>query len=143
MDLDWRKVGIAGVVAGLISFVYSSVTCGYLFNWIYELPPTAIWKPVESYTASWFISSFVISLILFMIIAAVYGVLYKGLPGDGVKKGLWFGIIIWLVGIVPGMASTYMTMTVNTTVIMYLLAMGIVKYLIIGVAIAYIFERVR
>jgi hypothetical protein len=36
------------------------------------------------------------------MIALAYAVLYKGIPGTGIKKGLIFGLILWLINRLAG-----------------------------------------
>ena len=50
-----------------------------------------------------------------IIFALVYALLYKGIPGEGVKKGMIYGNLVWLVGALAGMASMPVYMTIATT----------------------------
>jgi hypothetical protein len=40
----------------------------------------------------------------------VYSVLYSGIPGKNISKGLNIALILWVVGTIPGMAMTYLSM---------------------------------
>jgi hypothetical protein len=46
-------------------------------------------------------------------------VLYNGISGEGVKKGMIYGILVWLVGALTGVASILFYMTIATTVVVY------------------------
>ena len=78
---------------------------------------------------------------LMLIFTGVYEYIQGGIPLKGIKKGLCFGTIVWLVGILPGMWSTYMFNTTNTTVVIYWLIQGLVRCLILGAIIAWMYER--
>lgn len=38
-----KRIFISGVVIWLVGTVFGFLTCGWLFNWVYTLPPN-IWK---------------------------------------------------------------------------------------------------
>ncbi|MEK9149510.1 MAG: hypothetical protein AAB267_05630 [Candidatus Desantisbacteria bacterium] len=127
---------IAGVVARIAGTIFGIATCGWLFNWVYTLEPTEIWKPMAGPPPIWFNAA---SLGLGIVLALVYALLYRGIPGKGIVKGLVFGLFIWLVGTLPGMLSTYTFMRVATTVVIYWTILGLVALLVEGAIIAAIY----
>jgi hypothetical protein len=131
------KILIAALVVSLVSAIFAGVTCGWLFNWVYKLEPTNIWKPMDGPPGlGFYIGSFLLNAIL----AAVYVLLRKGIPGKNkFVKGLVFGLCVWAVGMLPGMFSTYAFMTVATGVIIYWALIGLVEIPIKGVIIAAIY----
>jgi len=57
----------------------------------------------------------------------VYALINKGIPGKNrFMKGLLYGLLVVLVGLIPGMISTYQYMTVATTVVIYWTTWGLV-----------------
>ncbi len=137
-ELDKKKWLIAALVAAVIAFVYSFVTCGWLFNWVYFLEPVNMWK--NNFSLTWLATSFVFTLIFMLIWVFIYSIVQKAIPGEKWKKGLYFGLGIWAVGTLPGMFSTYMTMAVNTGVVIYWTIGGLIKYLILGAVIALLYK---
>ena len=142
MDINIKKVLIAAVAVTIVGFIFGMVTCGWLFSWVYTLEPTNVWKVTtdEDFAAAFplmLIGSFVLNIIL----AGVYALVYKGIPGEGVMRGLWYGVIVWLVGVLPGMFSTYTFMTVAATVVVYWLVQGLIAHLIYGAIIAAIYKE--
>lgn len=137
--MNYKNIVIAGIVAAIISFVINAVTCGWLFSWVYALEPTSIWKPMTEFP---WIASIIGTVIIGIILAAVYAYIHKGLPAEsGLKKGVQYGLILWLVGMIPGMYATWFTMTVNNTVIIYWAAQGLIKYLLMGAAIGFLYKE--
>ncbi|UCB57756.1 MAG: hypothetical protein JSV30_04030 [Candidatus Omnitrophota bacterium] len=136
--MKFGKVLLAGIVVGIINPIWGFITCGKLFNWVYLLEPTFVWKLPEqiSYTV------FSISGIIFAILLAlVYALLYKGIPGGNlIKKGLWFGLCVWLVGCLPGCTSFLFFSVIAPTVIYYWIISGLVVALWQGVVIAVIYK---
>ena len=71
-----------------------------------------------------------------VIFALVFAFLYKGLPGEKVKKGIIYGLIVWLVGAFSGISTMPFYMTIATTVVVYwtiqALIIGIIDGIIVG-----------
>jgi len=140
VKLKVKRVIAAGIAATIVSFIWGFLTCGWLFNWVYTLEPTNVWKPMEP-LETWIAWMNVGGLILNIILAGVFAYIYKGIPGTKIRKGLCFGLMVWLVATLPGMFSTYMMMTVNTTVVTYWIINALIEYLLLGVVIAAIYKE--
>lgn len=131
----WRIL-IAGVVVTVFSTVIAMLTCGWLFNWVYEIEPTNIWRQMDAPPVAYFIASVVMNIVL----AFVYALLVKGIPGKNkLTKGLVFGLCVWAVGILPGMLATYTFMTIAATVAIYWIISGLVFTPLMGLIIAAIY----
>lgn len=131
------KVLIAAVAVSVFSAIFAGITCGWLFNWIYKLEPTNVWKPMEGPPGLGFhIGGFLLNAVL----AAVYALFHKGIAGrNRLTKGLLFGLCVWAVGILPGMFSTYSFMTIATGVVIYWTLIGLVEATLKGIIIAAIY----
>jgi len=131
------KILIAAVAVLVFNAIFGAVTCGGVFNWVYKLEPTNVWRPTYSCPGlAFFIGSFLLNIIL----AVVYALLRKGIPGKNkLTKGLIFGLCVWAVGMLPGMFATYSFMTVATGVIIYWTILGLVEMPIRGLIIAAIY----
>ncbi|MCJ7435975.1 MAG: hypothetical protein MUO77_21045 [Anaerolineales bacterium] len=67
------------------------------------------------------------------IMAGVFLLLYKSLPGQGgFVKGLSFGLLVWFFRVVMSAASTWMMFEVPANTILYNLATGLGEMLILG-----------
>jgi len=131
------KILIAALVVSLFGAIFAGVTCGWLFNWVYKLEPINAWKPMDGPPGLLFyIGSFILNIIL----AVVYALLKKGIPGrNNFLKGLNFGLCVWAVGMLPGMFSTYSFMTVATGAVIYWTILGLIEMPIKGLIIAAIY----
>lgn len=66
-------------------------------------------------------------LIVSLLFVIVYALLQKGIPGKNkFTKGLIYGLLVWLVGLVPGMLATAIYMTVSKIVIVYWTVWGLI-----------------
>ena len=132
------KVLLAGIAVTIFNAIVGMATCGGVFNWVYKLEPTNVWKPMSGNGpgAEFMIGSFLLSIIL----SFVYALINKGIPGENkFIKGLVFGLCVWAVGMLPGMFATYAFMTVSTTVVVYWTILGLIKTPLEGLIIAAIY----
>jgi len=136
--MNAKRVVIAGVVIWIVSSIFFFLTCGWLFSWVYKLPPN-IWRDFTAIpaTALNLIGPHAIGLIRALLFVLVFAILYKGIPGKGVFKGMIYGVLVWLVGALTGMASMPFYMTISTTVVIYWiiqqLVLGVINGAIVGV----------
>jgi len=77
----------------------------FLWNKFESVVPTLRGFPkelIEDKNAAWFVSSFIIEFIFFVLLpAVVYGWFYTVLPFSGIRGGIAVGLYLFLFGIVP------------------------------------------
>ncbi|MFH1768215.1 MAG: hypothetical protein ABH858_03535 [Candidatus Omnitrophota bacterium] len=130
------KTLIAAAAITIFESIVGALTCGGVFNWVYKLPPTSVWKPMEAPGLAYYIGV----LLLGILLVIVYVYLKAGLPGETkLIKGLVFGLCVWAVGVLPGMFSTAMFMTVAPVVILYWTISGLIFTSLEGLIIAVIY----
>jgi len=131
------KILIAAAAISVFGIIFGGITCGWLFNWVYKLEPTNVWKPMDGPPGLAFqVGGFLLNVILVI----VYALLRKGIPGKNkLSKGFVFGLCVWAVGMLPGMFSTYSFMTVAVGVVIYWTILGLVEMPIKGLIIAAIY----
>ena len=133
------KILIAGVVVTVFDAVVGGITSGWLFNWVYGLEPTNVWKPMEGPPGATF---YIGGLLLNIVLVFFYALFNKGIPGrNRLVKGLLFGLCVWAVGTLPGMFATYSFMAVAPTVVIYLTISGLIQIPLKGLIIAAIYGR--
>ena len=138
--MKWGRIVISAIAATVFNVIYGTATCGWLFKWIYAIEPTNVWKPESTYTGAFWVKMLVGSLVLWFFFAAVYGLFSKVLTMDcKFCKGASYGLIVWLVGMLPGMWATYSFMTVAPQVIIYWTVSGIISLMISGMIVAGIY----
>lgn len=133
---------VAGLVANIVSFVVGGG--GYqLFGWVFELEPSEIWKwtPGADMSIGWWVFLIVGNTLLAIVYALVYAVLFHGIPGTGYRKGMVFGLIVWLVGVVPAIFTMYALMNVHGGALTYFLTQSLVEHLVYGTVVALIYGK--
>lgn len=134
------KVLVAAALVTLVTTLIAIGTCGGLFNWVYQLNPSDVWKLGPGESPPWYLhlGNFGLGIIL----ALVYIVLMKGLPGKSrLVRGFAFGLCVWGVGLLPGMFSTFVFVTIAKEVVIYWAIQGLVVSVLSGIIIALICDR--
>lgn len=130
--MNAKKIIISAIVIWIVTAIFGWLTCGWLFNGVYQIPPN-IWQSIDfMMSPANMIISAVIGFFVALIFVSVFAYLYKGIPGEGVKKGLHYGFIVWLVGALSGLASLPIYMTISITVVVYWIVQALVLGLING-----------
>lgn len=135
--MNIKKIILAIIAVAVFNIIAGMLTCGGVFSWVYKLEPTNVWKPDESISFPLMIAG-----IFFVdaIFVWIYALINKGIPGaNRFVKGLVYGLLVVLVGLVPGMIATYTYMTVATTVVVYWTIWGLVVSPIKGLIAAAIY----
>jgi len=127
-----KKVLITSVVIWIIGTVFAWITCGNLFQWVYQIEPTSLWKsPSEMMSSTNMLGLGFAGLIIAIMFVSVYTFIYKGISGEGVKRGMTYGFYVWLIGS-TGMATLPFYMNIDTTVVIYWITQALVLNAING-----------
>ena len=90
------------------------------------------YKPISK-TMINFQAGIVIDLLFGIIMAAIFVILYKSLPGStSVLKGLSFGILIWFFRVAMWTASSFVMFKIPLNTLSYSLVVGLIEMLILG-----------
>ena len=93
----------------------------------------AVYKPIAR-TSLNPVAGILIDLVYGFLMAAVFLLLYRSLPGDtGVVKGISFALLVWFFRVVMQVASQWMMFNVPVTALFYTLVAGLGEMLILGI----------
>ena len=137
--MNIKKLLIASVAIWIVGTAFGFLTCGWLFSWVYELPPN-IWQSHEAMMENLTLMN-LLGFFGYLAFAFVFAIFYKGIPGQGIKKGVTYGILIWLVGSLAGMFTMPLYMTISTTVVIYWIVQALALNLISGAIIGKIYKE--
>ncbi len=142
-NINKTKVLLAGFAIFFISFFVGGSSY-FLFGRVFDLEPHAIWKwtPAQGFDMplEWWTVLFLLNIILAMAFAFIYALIEKGLPGKGIQKGLGFGIIVWIVGPIPALATMYLMMNIATGALVYFTFQSLFEWLVYGTVISAIYK---
>ena len=138
--MNIKKLIITTLAIWIVSAAYTMLTCGWLFSWVYELPPM-IWKtPTEIMASANMIGSYLAGVLVSFLFVFIFAFLYKKLPNKGVKRGLLYGFLVWLVGPASGVIAMPFYMTIATIVVAYWVLSMLVKYLLLGAIVGVLYK---
>jgi hypothetical protein len=125
----------------MTSYILISVISGILFgvlDGLINANPLAIklfevYKPIAKTSVN-FVAGILIDLAYGFILAALFLLVYPGLPGDsGLVKGVSFALIVWFLRVVMNVASQWMMFEVPVKTLLYTLLAGLGEMLILGI----------
>ncbi|MBN2779700.1 MAG: hypothetical protein JXQ74_01385 [Alphaproteobacteria bacterium] len=134
-----KKLFFLGIPLGILTALIGWATCGNLFNWIYQIDPTYIWlSPLEMNIPLIWGSS----IISAMIMVFAFGVVKDKMSQKcRIARGLSFGLLIWLVAIVPTEMSAFLYTVTADEVILYHLILGLVMSVLQGIFISVLYDE--
>jgi hypothetical protein len=74
------------------------------------------------------------------MLALIYAVIYRCLPGQGWQKGISYGLIVWGLRVVMWAFSTFMMTDMPPALIAITVVTGLIEVLILGIVIAIIYR---
>ncbi len=83
------------------------------------------------------------SIILITLFIVLYLLFYKSIPGKGWKKGIVFGLMIWIIKAVPEAFNQWMLFDYPAILIIIPLINGLIGMLIFGFLLSLIFEKFK
>ena len=87
----------------------------------------------------WWVYLVVGNTVLAVGVALVYAVLYHGIPGRGVWKGVWFGFLVWAAALLPVAFTLYAMVRVSKTIALLAAVEPLTEYVIYGAILAMIY----
>lgn len=140
--MNIRKIVFTGIAVGIASNIYGLITCRWLFKWVYFIDLPNIWKAsMLSGNISWLISMGTMRMLISIITTLGYAILYKGLPFKSVKKGIAYGLLIWLLGLLPSRILLYLSMNISASIIIYWILDELVSYMLLGAVIGICYKE--
>ena len=125
----------------MIAYIVVSVVSGILFgilDGVINANPLAqrlyeVYEPIAR-TSINPLAGIVIDLVYGFILAGVFLLLYKSLPGEtGLVKGVSFAFLVWFFRVVMSAASQWVMFNVPVTALLYSLVAGLGEMLLLGV----------
>jgi hypothetical protein len=132
--MEWKKGLIAGIVAGILMLVIGSA--------FMMVPGATAWysETFPGMVSPLAMTAMMAGIVLIGIfMGLIYSVLNTAIPGEGARKGLNYGFMVWLLAglmwpiMLMGFAPAYMWITE--------LISGFVSYSIAGAVIAIIYGK--
>ncbi len=135
--MNARKFFMTGLITGFVFLMldmFIAIATGPLLSPFSGLP---IWRNPPNIAAG-----AVFDIINGFILAGIFMVMYKGIPGSGWRKGANFGIIVGLLRTVMSSFSALVMYATPAEVVMIQLVSGYAEIVILCVILSLVYERV-
>jgi hypothetical protein len=139
--MNVKRLLVAGIVASVLFLVLDmalGTAGGLLGAQVFGLP---VEQPPGFEAKIKF--GVIFELINGFMLAVIYAVIHPSLPGQGWKKGISYGLIVWGLRVVMGAFSTYMMTDMAPVSIVINVITGLIEVMILGIVIAVIYEARR
>ncbi|MDY7032143.1 MAG: hypothetical protein SVY10_09595 [Thermodesulfobacteriota bacterium] len=129
---------LGGLAFGVIGEFFGWLIYGVLFmKWSEQV--SQLWRPMDS--LHWRIGMPLTDIFYGLMVALGYAILYKGIPGTNLKKGLMFGLILWLITRLTGELFWYTMSPIPFMLVIAGWVHGILVMLLGGLVIAAIYGK--
>ncbi|WP_455277970.1 hypothetical protein [[Eubacterium] cellulosolvens] len=136
------KSGIfAGTIAGVVMGIVASIV-GYFLTGLRLIEPAGgfeIWND-PSMQILLVLAEISLGLIWGSIFGAIYSYTHNIIPGKGIIKGLYFGLIIWLIKDVAAGSYTALILTQIQTALL-LIIYGFIMWIVYGPLLGYLYKK--
>ena len=146
--MRFKKIIISGLVAGLIAFLVGNILyMNPLISRIYsEYGDWPGSKPMDYFggLGNWLTLMLVGGLVSTVFLAILYSYTEKGIDiRSSWKKGLLFGILLWLVSTVPTSYYTWLMYSYPDILIIIETFNGLVGSIVAGMVLAIVYEKIK
>jgi len=137
--MNFKRLIIAGIVASILFLILDmifGIIAGGIMGQILGQPYAAA-AGIETKMGF----GLLFELINGFMLAAIYALIYRCLPGEGWSKGISYGLIVWGLRVLMWAFSTFMMTDLSPTMISVTVVTGLLEVLILGVVIAAIYRN--
>ena len=138
MKIKWSKILLAGIIASIVRYIINTGFGAYFMD-LYD-PTSGLWRAMM--TPDWYTGVIISTIIISFLAVFAYVAVNKALGSkkELAKKGLKFGLIVWLVRDITGSTMTYVFMPVSFTLVLSWAISGFIISMINGLIVAKIYK---
>lgn len=130
------KIFQMGIILGVVLFVLGAIE-GWLSGGLYSASDPALWADM---TGNWWFTALISDIIIGLVLGLVYTLFYNSIPDQGIGKGIQYGFWVWLVGTVPGLIMTFLTLAVPAELIVTWFITGLLNYIVVGLILGVMYQ---
>ncbi len=137
-EISVRRIIVGGIFIGLLLIVLGVVSGFFSVN-VFKMPmfvsDSTLWR--QEFNPYLSVS---LDIIYGIILAGLFNLLYMSIPGEGIMKGIAFGLIIWFFKTVMAMGSIRVMFNVSDKVLIYWTFCGLLEMLVIGTVLGIFYK---
>lgn len=140
MEINWKKLLIAGVIGGIINILYSIAVCtNLILPYLETITGPDYWI---ANTPEHIAIMAVFSIVVCIIWAFGYALFYKSIPGSGIIKGISYGFLLWFIGIFPQNLALHLhTQIWPEFNWIFLSVNSLIRWTILGIIFSFIYKE--
>ena len=140
--MNWKNIGISLVAAGIVGLIVSQIVYALLvtaYPAIVEEYKSGLFRPWNDPLMSYvFVHPFVVGFLM----AVEFDCVRSSFKQEAFwKKGLFFGVLVWLVSTVPGMLMTLSSFNVSYQLVGLWTVHGLVNLIVTGIVISWVYHK--
>lgn len=146
--MEWKRALVSGFVAWLIGYAVlgNILFMNPLAADLYAKYATQLCsKPVESFGGlmPWLGVMMLGGLAAWLMLGAIYSILYKSIPGKGWMKGLSYGLILFLVSDVTVTFNSWLLHSYPEVILLLELGNAFIGTVVGGIVLAIAYEKLK
>jgi len=139
------RVIVAGIIFALVAQVVHTLGTFPTMEFYVDPAYFNVWSKIMMPTTgpppmSFFYYAIAFNVVTGILLASVYSIICEGIPRTGVKRGLFYGIILFLAAGIPSSLSMYLLINLPVALIAWWSLESLAIYLIGGVVIAWLIK---
>lgn len=145
--MNIKKIVMVGLIAGMASFIVGSILyMNPMVSSIYSASSASYCaKSMELFggLVPWLGLMWIGGLLSIIMLTMLYSYTEKGLVGPAWKKGLFFGLLLWLASGLFNGYNTWLLHSYPDIMILIELMNGLIGTLVAGIVMAIAYERIK
>ena len=135
--MQLKQILYSGIAYTIIAFVINEVEAMFTMSYYTNPAYYGIWSKLMMSSAgpptlTFFIVSILFSLISGIIFAWFYSMVSESIPGKGTRRGLNYGLALFVVVGIPFTLTIYLLLAVPTMLLIYWAIASLIVYILSG-----------
>jgi len=143
--MNAKQIVYSGIIVVVWSEIVNTITAIFTMGYYTNPAYFSIWSKLMMSTSgppssSFYIISIAFSLITGLIFAGAYSLLRQAIPGKGLRKGLNYGMMLFLIAGVPFTLTTYLLLAVPSMLLVTWAVSSLIVYVLSGITFSKIIK---
>ncbi|VVB90223.1 Uncharacterised protein [uncultured archaeon] len=137
----FKQIMVSGVLFLVIAQVINTVSAIFTMSYYTNPEYFGLWSKLMMPSngppgSEYFLASITINLVTGIIFAGAYSFVKQSIPGKGIVKGIYYGVLLFLISGVPFTLTIYLLFSVPVLLLLNWTVSNMVVYLIGGAILA-------
>jgi len=136
--IGWKKLLLWGFLTGVLFIILDIVSAVVQLPLLSPYASLPVWKsPPETTLGMLF------DIVNGLLLVGVYALIVKSIPGKGLMKGFYYGLIVGVFRTIMGAFSTYVMYAVPAEVVVWGAVLGLLEAAALGAGLVWIGMKIK